>query len=116
VMNSDGSNATQLTRQGNYNTSPAWSPKGDRIAFVSRSGGTMDIYTMKPDGTDWRRLTQSQGNNEDPSWAPDGEHLAFVSNRTGDPQIYIMRADGTNQHQLPFDGVTQSPAWEPLVR
>jgi len=76
----------------------------------------MDIYTMKPDGTDWRRLTQSQGNNEDPSWAPDGEHLAFVSNRTGDPQIYIMRADGTNQHQLTFDGVNQSPAWEPLVR
>ena len=42
--------------------SPAWSPDGKRLAFVSdRAGGNLDLYTVASDGTDVVRLTDSSG-------------------------------------------------------
>jgi len=37
--------------------SPAWSPDGSKIVFVSGRDGVSEIYVMKPDGSDQTRLT-----------------------------------------------------------
>ena len=42
---------------------PDWSPKGDRVAFESYSGGTFHIWTMKPNGTGVRQLTDGHGDD-----------------------------------------------------
>ena len=53
VMRSDGTHLRQLTHNGSQDTAPTWSPRGDKIAFVSERNGNCcaDIYVMKPDGT-----------------------------------------------------------------
>ncbi|MDA8173951.1 MAG: hypothetical protein M0018_05075 [Nitrospiraceae bacterium] len=100
VMNTDGSNITRVTFQGNYNTAPVWSPDGKRIAFAGRAGGGQNqIFTVKPDGSDLMQLT-SYGNNEDPCFSPDGSMIAFSSDRNGVKSIYIMRSNGEGQRRI----------------
>jgi TolB protein len=111
-MDSDGSNVHRLTYGLSYCDSPAWSPNGDKIAFVSRESGGFQIYTVDITGENVTRLTD-QGNNENPSWSPDGYHLTFASSRTGKFEIYTMSWDGSNQTKITSGGGNFSPAWSP---
>jgi TolB protein len=62
---------------------PAWSPKGDLIAFTRFSEDDYDIYTIRPDGTGLKRLTTTLGNDAHEIWSPDGRHILFSSARLG---------------------------------
>src|SRR5215472_9083276 len=42
---------------------PLWSPRGDLIMFARLSGGTYDVYTIRPDGSSLKRLTNGSGNH-----------------------------------------------------
>jgi TolB protein len=111
IMDLDTKAVTNLT--DGYDNFPLWSPRGDLIMFARLSGGTYDVYTIKPDGTSLRRLTNGSGNDAHMSWSPDGEYIAFASSRMGfkdeaaytdAPQpygeIFVMRLDGTGVEQL----------------
>jgi TolB protein len=103
-----------LTEPGDDN-SPAWSPRGDRIAFTAKRGAAdYDIFTVRVDGTDVRRLTLVAGNDSHPAWSPDGEWIVFTTARHGfkdeaplhpfNPQPYgeiaVMRPDGSDVRVL----------------
>jgi len=92
---------------------PAWSPTGDRIAFVSQEPGNDEIFTSKADGSDLQRLTTNTWEwDKHPSWSPDGKQIVFYSNRdTGQRQLWVMNADGSNQRRL-----LDSPSndWDPI--
>jgi TolB protein len=46
--NRDGSNQRRLTFQGEYNQTPEWSPKGDKILFTARDERLIfDIFTVE---------------------------------------------------------------------
>jgi TolB protein len=112
VMRSDGSEVRRVTFEGSYNTSPCWSPSGDRIAFSGRRGKNQ-IFTIKPDGSELMQLTDS-GNNEDPSFSPDGRYITFMSDRDRTKSIYIMRANGESQRRItPKDMRAFGPRWSP---
>ncbi len=115
IANADGSGAQRVSFQGNHNTDPVWSPTGDRIAFVGRSG-SFDVFTVRIDGSGLTRITQGMGDNEDPSWSPDGNYLAFSSTRTGSPHIWMATADGSHQVQLTQGkGGYTNPSWSPQL-
>jgi len=108
----DSSDMRRITFEGSYNTSPSWSPKGDRIVFAGRRG-TNQIFTVNPDGTDLKQLT-TQGNNEDPSFSPDGRYITFSSDRDGVKGIYIMRANGESPKRItPKNLSSYGPKWSP---
>lgn len=110
-MDKDGGGITRLTFEGSYNTSPSWSPLGDRIVFVGRYEGKSHIYTINPDGGNLRRLT-GLGGNEDPSFSQDGKCIVFTSNRDGERGIYLMRANGEAQMRITPHGLKASrPRW-----
>ncbi len=94
----------RITYSGGYNTSPDWSARGDKIAYVGMTGGMFHIYAVNKDGTGTTRLTSGTYDNEDPSWSPDGRFIVFSSTRSGRSQLYWMRADGTDQTQIPATG------------
>jgi len=73
--------ARQLTTRG-YNRSPAFSPNGHWIAFVSDiPRGWFNIWAIRPDGSGLRRLTKGWGEHgaEDPAFSADGRSVAFTA-------------------------------------
>ena len=71
--------ARSLTRGPVGATSPAWSPDGSTIAFVSRRNGRGELFAMSAAGGDERRLaSMPTGHIALPRWSPDGTRIAFV--------------------------------------
>ena len=103
-----------LTENDVPDESPAWSPDGNQIAFVSALTEDYEIHVMDADGSNVRRLTVSPREDWQPSWSPDGKHIVFASLRTGDWEIYVMDSDGANIRQLTESpGVDWTPDWSP---
>ena len=100
-------NPTRLTRF-EHDTTPAGSPDGDQIAFMSNRAGNWDVYvttTEPPAGQDPpepTRLTRNSASDGLPTWSPDGAWIAFVSNRGGAWAIWAVRPDGSQLRKL-FD-------------
>lgn len=61
--------------------SPAWSPKGDEIAFMGTRHGNGDIYSYHLESGTVRQITNDVFSDLEPSWSPDGEKLVFLSDR-----------------------------------
>jgi len=115
-MDIAGGNVRRLTFHGNYNTSPAWSPRGDLIAYVSKEiDNSQQIYVTDPYDYSPIRLT-SDGNNEEPSWSKDGLHIVFSSNRNGGYELYTMNWDGTRPRKLTNKIIANGPDWSPILK
>jgi Tol biopolymer transport system component len=129
VIKPDGTGKKRLTEKGNWNSFPAWSPDGKKIAFTSDRRSTppetgspalgpvrgVQVWVMDASGGNPIQLT-NQGENANPAWSPDGTRLAFASNRTGHLEIWVMEANGSNQKQLTTTGAgigDTYPAWSP---
>jgi TolB protein len=112
TMQRDGSDIRRISFEGSYNTSPNWSPRGDKIVFSGRRN-TNQIFIVNPDGTGLTQLT-TQGNNEDPSFSPDGRFITFTSDRDGVKGVYIMRSNGEAQKRItPRKMRAFCPRWSP---
>lgn len=102
----------QLTQFTGLCYSPAWSPDGGRIVFVSDENEGDDIWVMSADGTNPRWLTRNNWEWEKhPAWSPDSQRIVFWSNRNGLAQIYVMDAEGRNQTNI---SQSQNNEWDPL--
>ena len=71
----------RLTTNKASDTSPAFSPDGKRIAFVSKREGdaAAQIYVLPLDGGEAERVTEMPLSTASPKWLPDGKRIAFVS-------------------------------------
>src|SRR4029079_9928064 len=74
VIDVDGKNTKQLTKDGNFNCYAAWSPDGKQIAYMSfesvKSKGSLAL--MNPDGSEKKIICRDQGvgHNGRPAWKP----------------------------------------------
>ncbi|MCX7798393.1 MAG: peptidase MA family metallohydrolase [Melioribacter sp.] len=107
---------------GFYNTSPAISPQGDKIAFISDRDIYLDVYIMDAiSGKVIKKVVES-GKTTDfeeltvlhPSitWAPDNIRIALSSKREGYDVITIINTNSEESYELPFkfDGI-ESVNW-----
>ncbi|HID63026.1 MAG TPA: DUF5050 domain-containing protein, partial [Anaerolineae bacterium] len=114
VMDADGANITVLTDSEGDDITPAWSPDGEHIVFVSTRDGNREIYVMDADGRNQVNLTNHPADDWMPSWSPDGERIAFVSYRDGNWEIYVMGTDGSGVTRLTEDEADDwTPSWSP---
>jgi len=93
--------------------SPAWSPDGSKISFVSSRSGTKEVWICNADGSQPTRLTRFNGTIVgNPSWSPDGERIAFDVRVQGHTDIYIVNAAGGNLQHLTSDASEETlPTW-----
>ncbi len=70
VMNTDGSDQTNLTDDPADDGVPVWSPDGSRIAFVSDRDGNREAYVMNADGSGQTNLTDNPAVDGSPAWSP----------------------------------------------
>ncbi len=86
-------------------TSPDDIPTGNlnsEILFMSKRGGSWDIYAVNWDGSGLRQLTNDGAFNGLATAGPGYQQIAFVSNRDGVWGMYVMNRDGSGQRKL-FD-------------
>jgi dipeptidyl aminopeptidase/acylaminoacyl peptidase len=71
----------RLTANKASDGSPAWSPDGRRLAFVSRreGDGAGQLYLLPLDGGEPEKVTDLPLAVSNPKWLPDGKRIAFVS-------------------------------------
>ena len=85
VMDADGSNKRQLTRNGAANFAPFFHPDGRRIIYSSnvhdRTGRSFSLYMIDAAGGDPERITHGTGFDGFPMFSPDGRLLVFASSR-----------------------------------
>jgi Tol biopolymer transport system component len=114
-MRPDGSDRSNLTRSpGVADWSPAVSPDGRRIAFMSSRDGAHELWMMGADGSDARQLTRIGALSEYPSWSPDGSWLAFNSHRGANFAIARIAAEGGEETVLTADAANDKwPAVSP---
>lgn len=117
VMDLDGNNVMQMTRNNSLNLTPRWSPDGRFLAYVSYRDGNPDLYLL--DVTCGRRTKVSSlpGLNISPSWSSDGKWIALALSKNGNTNIYLMRPDGGGLRQITNGkAIFVSPSWAPNGR
>ncbi len=76
------------------NSCPAWSPDGERIAFISALSNTTPastgLYVVDIDGSNITRLGDRRSGC--PAWSPDGKHIVFICDSN---DICVIEADGS---------------------
>lgn len=94
--------------------SPAWSPDGRKLAYVSFEKGNSAIYIQEV-ATGARELISSErGINGAPAFSPDGRKLALTLSRSGNPEIYVRDLATGHETQLTQHwAIDTEPAWSP---
>jgi TolB protein len=114
IADSDGFNPQNVVRSREPLLSPAWSPDGRRIAYVSFERGNSTIYVQEI-GTGAREAVASfRGINGAPAFSPDGRRLALTLSKGGNPGHL---RDGPGQQGAAAGhhhyGIDTEPVWTP---
>ena len=114
IADSDGFNPQNVVRSREPLLSPAWSPDGRRIAYVSFERGNSTIYIQEI-GTGAREAVASfRGINGAPSFSPDGRRLALTLSKSGNPEVYVMDLGSKALTQVTRHyGIDTEPVWTP---
>lgn len=100
IMNSDGSNMTQITSEMGDFYAPDLSPDGKYIIATRNMSGKNFIAKISLDGSQIENLN-SYNDCKDPVWSPDGQEILFAANpNSSGIQFYIMSKDGSNVRRL----------------
>src|ERR1700756_987856 len=78
IVSTSGGEAMQLTQSG-HDGSPAWSPDGKTLAFLSSRDGNSQVYLLSMEGGEARKLTTLSTGADLFQWSPDGKAIAFTS-------------------------------------
>jgi Tol biopolymer transport system component len=109
-IDADGTDERRLAR----GRSPAWSPGGNRIVFVSDRTGDDDLWSIRAVGGGLQRLTSSPGNETDPAWAPDARRIAYATDETGTAELALLDLATKKRGQLTADqAIASNPGWSP---
>lgn len=114
VADADGYGAQTVLASNEPIISPAWSPDGTRLAYVSFERKKPIVYIQSLLTGSRTIAANFKGSNSAPAWSPDGKRLAVVLTKDGNSQIYLINADGGNVTRLTNTGtIDTEPNFSP---
>lgn len=90
VSDVDGKRARVRLESDEPILSPAWSPDGKKLAYVSFETGKPAIYVHELGSGNRQKVADFPGLNSAPAWSPDGRSLLMTLSKDGNAEIYRM--------------------------
>lgn len=100
IADADGESAQSALASPEPIISPAWSPSGSQLAYVSFESRKPVVYTHDIATGKRRLIANFRGSNSAPAWSPDGQTLALTLSRDGGSQLYSIDATGGEPRRL----------------
>jgi TolB protein len=114
IADSDGEGAKSALSSPEPIISPAWSPNGAQLAYVSFESRKPVVYVHELASGQRRAVANFKGSNSAPAWAPDGKSLVATLSRDGGSQLFRIDLAGAEPRRLSFAGsINTEPAFTP---
>ena len=114
IADADGANPQTIVSSLEPLLSPAWSPDGRRIAYVSFEQGRPSIWVQEVFTGRRERITDYPGINGAPVFSPDGRRMAMTLSKDGNPDIFVLDLGTRELKPLTRHGaIDTEPAWSP---
>ena len=114
VADSDGYGEQSVLTLKEPIMSPAWSPDGSHLAYVTFEQGRAVTYVQSLFTRQRFVLAAFPGSNSAPAWSPDGKQLAIVLTKDGTSTIYLVRPDGSGLKRISYsDAIDTEPNFSP---
>ena len=114
IADADGFNPRTVVVSPEPLMSPAWSPDGKSIAYVSFERRRSAIYLQTLATGKRVKIADFAGINGSPAWSPDGQYLAMTLSKDGSPDIYVLNLVSRRLTRLTRSyAIDTEPAWSP---
>lgn len=114
IADADGYGAQTIVSSAEPLMSPAWSPDGRKLAYVSFENRKAAIWIQEVFTGQREKVASFKGINGAPSWSPDGRSLALTLSKDGNPDIFIMDLARRSIRPLTRHwGIDTEPDWSP---
>jgi TolB protein len=100
ITDADGEGGQVALTSAEPIISPAWSPDGRELAYVSFESQKAVVWVQDVASGQRRPVVNHRGSNSAPAWSPDGRQLVATLSRDGIAQFYAMGRDGSNPRRL----------------
>ena len=114
IADADGYGPQTIVSSQEPIMSPAWSPDGRRLAYVSFENAQPSIWVQEVFTGQREKLTSFKGINGAPAWSPDGRYLALTLSKDGNPDIFVMDIARRSLRAITrHPAIDTEPAWSP---
>jgi TolB protein len=114
ITDADGEGGAVALASPESIISPAWSPDGRELAYVSFETQKAVVWVQEVATGARRQLANFPGSNSAPAWSPDGRELALTLSRDGPAQLHLMpRAGGTPRRLTSSGAIDTEPVFSP---
>ncbi len=114
IADTDGYNARTLLESPQPLLSPAWSPDGEQLAYVSFEERNSAIYIQDIRSGQREKISSGPGINSAPAWSPNGKYLAMTLSKDGNTEIYVLHMNGRRLQRMTTNvAIDTEASWAP---